>query len=29
MAFIMSVSMVVISFRKFGKTDEKDDSKAG
>jgi Na+-driven multidrug efflux pump len=29
LAFIMSVSMVMISFRKFGKTDEKDDSKAG
>ena len=29
LAFIMSVSMVVISFRKFGKTDEKDDSQAG
>ncbi|MBP3898384.1 MAG: MATE family efflux transporter [Mogibacterium sp.] len=29
LAFIMSVSMVVISFRKFGKTDEKDDSRAG
>ena len=29
LAFIMSVSMVMISFRKFGKTDEKDDSQAG
>jgi Na+-driven multidrug efflux pump len=29
LAFIMSVSMVVLSFRKFGKTDKKDDSQAG
>lgn len=29
LAFIMSVSMVVLSFRKFGKTDENEDQNAG